>query len=309
MPHVRHPLAVADLGAVIASRPFRGKDFAETSTGQCRIMPSLARQLAPTTSTWAGEVAPHAELVAKLLAADAGLGAPPTLLTGHTRREARPAGSRKRPQKALKPVVPAQVCSDCGWEIPAGQRRCPDCHATANTTRLRDHQAASTLARQTTGKHPSARAEVRARIAAAQRAQWEARRLDIGTGYTGRSSEFRRLILPHLAGATPARLADATGLSRGYCAQIRDGRRVPHVRHWAALQLAGLRSPSRDTAPEARGRVLVVGEAQLADECGVLGQMVATTGDVVDLDRERAAAVGHEVQPQAQSRDDAMVEP
>ena len=94
--------------------------------------------------------------------------------------------------------------------------------------------------RQITGKHPSARADVRARIATAQRAHWEARDEEGGAGYTGHPSEFRRLILPRLAGRTPADLARATGLSRGYCAQIRDGKRVPHVRHWAAFQLAGL---------------------------------------------------------------------
>ena len=53
-------------------------------------------------------------------------------------------------------------------------------------------------------------------------------------------SELRRLILPRSAGVRPVELAQATGLSRGYCAQIRDGKRVRHVRHWAAFQLAGL---------------------------------------------------------------------
>lgn len=183
---------------------------------------------------------PHAELVAKMLAADAGLPAPPTLLTGDTRRKARPSSSRLRPHHSPNPAAPPQVCRDCGQEIPCGQRRCADCHATANTARIRDHQAASTLVRQTTGKHPSARADVRARIAERQRRHWQARSADAASGYGQSPSEFRRLILPRLAGATPADLARAPGLSRGYCAQIRDGRRIPHIRHWAALQLAGL---------------------------------------------------------------------
>jgi CRISPR-associated endonuclease Cas1 len=225
---------------LIAARPFRGSEFAETSTGQCRIMPSLARQLAFTTSAWGGEVAPNAELVAKLLAGDAGLPTPPTLLTGDTRRAARPGNSRTRAYQASSPTAPSQVCRDCGREIPTGRHRCAPCDAIANTERLRDHQAATTLQRRSTGTHPSARADVRTRIASAQRAHWEARRRDSGTGYTGHSSEFRRLILPRLAGTTPASLARATGLSRGYCAQIRDGKRVPHVRHWAVLQLVGL---------------------------------------------------------------------
>ena len=225
---------------LLAARPLRGSDFAETSKGQCRIMPTLARQLATTTPAWAGEVAPHAELVAKLLAADAGLATPPTILTGNTRRVARPSGSRIRPDQVPRPTVPAQACRDCGADVPAGRRRCANCHATANAARLRAHQALGILARQATGNHPSTRADVRASIAAAQRVQWQARHQDTGTGYTGHPSEFRRLILPRLAGARPGDLARATGLSRGYCAQIRDGRRVPHVRHWAAFQLAGL---------------------------------------------------------------------
>jgi CRISPR associated protein Cas1 len=119
---------------LLAARPFRGSEFGETSSGQCRIMPGLARQLASTTSTWAGEVAPHAELVAKLLGADAGLVTPPTLLTGETRRVARPGGSRTRPHRAPKPAAPTQVCRECGREVAAGQGRCAQCHATSNTS-------------------------------------------------------------------------------------------------------------------------------------------------------------------------------
>jgi hypothetical protein len=84
---------------------------------------------------------------------------------------------------------------------------------------------------------------VRERTARSQRAQWQARAAaePVG-GYTGTAAEFRRLILPRIASAKPTDLARATGLSSGYCAQIRDGRRVPHPRHWAALQLVGLTS-------------------------------------------------------------------
>jgi hypothetical protein len=63
----------------------------------------------------------------------------------------------------------------------------------------------------------------------------------VSGGFTGRQSEFQRLILPRLAGIKPGMLASAAGLSPGYCAQVRDGKRVPHLRHWAAFQLAGLK--------------------------------------------------------------------
>jgi hypothetical protein len=153
-----------------------------------------------------------------------------------------PAGSRNRAHQAPKPPALAHKCGDCGREILAGQRRCADCHATANTARLREHQAATTLRRRNTGEHPSARVEVRARVASAQRAHGEARREESASGFTGRPSEFRRLILPKLQAVTPSRLARATGLSPGYAAQIRNGTRTPHPRHWAALHLAGLQA-------------------------------------------------------------------
>ena len=70
------------------------------------------------------------------------------------------------------------------------------------------------------------------------------REASLAGGFTERPSEFQRLSLPCLRGATPAELAQATELSRGYCAQIRAGRRVPNVRHWAVFQLAGLMSES-----------------------------------------------------------------
>ena len=44
-------------------------------------------------------------------------------------------------------------------------------------------------------------------------------------------------VLPRRAGAGPL-TSPAHGALTGYCAQIRDGERVPHVRHWAAFHLA-----------------------------------------------------------------------
>jgi CRISPR-associated endonuclease Cas1 len=238
---------------LVAVRPLRANEFAETSSGQCRIMPSLARQLAFTTSTWSDEVAPHAEFVAKLLAANTGLTAPPTLLTGDNSRAARPAGSRTRSHQAPKPTEPVQVCCDCGREIRAGQRRCPDCHSAANAQRMSAVGRQEILRRNTLGQHPTQAPGVRERIAAKQREHWQARRaMPPPSGFTGQPSEFQRLILPKLAGIKPANLARATGLSAGYCAQIRDGLRVPNVRRWAAFQLAGLQLAD-DAAVQAPG--------------------------------------------------------
>ena len=49
---------------------------------------------------------------------------------------------------------------------------------------------------------------------------------------------FARRFLPKLRAVPPCVMAEATGLSEGYCSCVRRGRKVPHARHWATL--AGL---------------------------------------------------------------------
>ena len=46
---------------------------------------------------------------------------------------------------------------------------------------------------------------------------------------------FTTKILPALASVSVAAMAEATGLSRNYCATIRAGKHVPHARHFEAL--------------------------------------------------------------------------
>jgi len=48
---------------------------------------------------------------------------------------------------------------------------------------------------------------------------------------------FAQEIAPKLAAVSLARMMDATGLSRPYCAMIRRGEKVPHARHWARLRI------------------------------------------------------------------------
>jgi CRISPR-associated endonuclease Cas1 len=229
---------------LLGSRPLSRHDLVESSQGQCRLLPRLTVELAGTLTTWRRHVAPHAEMIASLLATDAGLPQPATLLTGETRRTARPSSDKTRPPRIQRPTVAAAACADCGASIRPAQNRCRSCHQVVNDERMRSQQADHVGHRRLTGEHPSGRRDVRKRIAESQRAQWAARKASAaGGGFTGRPSEFRRLVLPRLAGIESAALAEATGLSVGYCSQIRQGRRVPHVRHWAALQLLGLNHP------------------------------------------------------------------
>lgn len=223
-----------------ATRVFGLADLHETQTGQCRLLPRLARELATTAPAWTSHVAPHAEMIARTLADDAGIARSPTLLTGGTRRQSRPASNHTRPPKPATPIIRTTSCAECGTTILGGQKRCTECHATANAERLRRQQADEAARRRSAGEHPSQGQHVRDRISKTQRSQWATRKAtDPPSGFTGQPSEFRRLILPRLAGLQPRELARRTGLSAGYCAQIRDGKRVPDLRHWAAFHLAG----------------------------------------------------------------------
>jgi CRISPR-associated endonuclease Cas1 len=227
--------------SLLRDRVFSVRDFMETSHGVCRVMPPLRDVLAGTVTTWAGHVAPHVEEVARRLAGDARVPAPPTLLTGQRRRAARPASTRTRTPVPAKPAQPPRQCVECGIEIRSNRRRCDTCHQAANVARLLDQLTAETRRRREAHDHPSSRNDVRARIGAKQRAQWQRRAAaDDSDGFGYGTSGFIRLVLPRIAEVSAGELAKATGLSRGYCASIRDGKRVPHRRHWPTLQLAGL---------------------------------------------------------------------
>jgi hypothetical protein len=226
---------------LLSDRVFSLRDFMETAQGVCRVMPPFRDVLAGTVTTWAAHIAPHVEDVARRLASDAGIAGPPTLLTGQRRRAARPASDQTRPAVPTKPARPARRCVECGIEVDPNRRRCDACHRRVNDDRLVAASRAEANRRRATGEHPSARQDVRERIAASQRRRWAERRLSSDeSGFGSSPSAFVRLVLPRIAGVSPRELAVATGLSRGYCTSIRDGKRVPHRRHWAALQLAGL---------------------------------------------------------------------
>jgi len=227
---------------LLRTRVFAARDFMETAQGVCRVMPPLRDVLAGTVTTWAGHVAPHVEDVARRLADAGGIPAPPTLLTGQRRRAARPASAPTHAPVPPKPLAAPNRCADCGVEIPGGRRRCDSCHSRANAQHLARAARVEAEARQV-GGHPSSRPEVRERIAASQREQWERRQAAEPTsGFGSSPSTFRRLVLPRIQSVSSSRLAAATGLSPGYCALVRRGERIPAPRHWAALQLTGLQA-------------------------------------------------------------------
>ena len=223
---------------LLESRVFARRDFHETRRGQVRIQPPLTHHLAATTTTWAEKLAPIAEHLAHTIARGAGLRPPPTPLTSRRRRQAHsrtggpPASStspalhrraattaapRSRPANAdAATATPYRTPPECATNKP---RRTPTAKSPAAIRPSAPRfDTASAIANARTGKHVVAPSRL--------------------AGSPATRANSAGFIQPKLAGRTPSDLARATGLSPGYCAHVRDGRRVPHPRHWAAFQLA-----------------------------------------------------------------------
>jgi CRISPR-associated endonuclease Cas1 len=123
------PLVDAYLLTLLRHRTLSRRDFVETSGGNCRLRPRLARELATTAPTWATYLAPVVERTAQAIAdAAAKPFQLPTSLTGIVRRAAWAPRRRTSPRTTPKlPPLPAS-CRGCGGELPNHKRRyCDSC--------------------------------------------------------------------------------------------------------------------------------------------------------------------------------------
>jgi hypothetical protein len=226
------------LARLLASRSFAAGDFFETRQGVCRIMPTLARELARTAPHWGRLAGVVAEDVAALL--EGGTSdhtVRPTPISGRNRSAGRGAFARTRASVAPKP--PAR-CTVCGDRTPPGRDTCgSECEEEARSDALVSFAAAGTDAlanyRAAGGKPllgEGARRRIGSRSADLTAAAREWQRThewptDLGA--------FDRNILPALADVPPAVLARATGLSVAYCRQVKGGRATPHPMWWQAM--------------------------------------------------------------------------
>jgi hypothetical protein len=150
------------------------------------------------------------------------------------------ASAKTRPPVPPKPTAVSSRCADCGVEIRPGRRRCGSCHRRANDQWLARAARIEADVRRAVG-YPSSRPEVRERISASQREQWNQRRVAQPTSGFGIALNLQTAgLAPDSVGQLVT--AAATGLSPGYCALVRRGDRIPASRHWAAFQLAGLQA-------------------------------------------------------------------
>jgi CRISPR-associated endonuclease Cas1 len=222
------PAVDAFLLDLLRQRRFNRRAFFEVRDGGCRLLPLLTRELSRTASEWARKVAPVAERVATKLLAAKGPAGPGETLEGRWR-------SKKRPERFPTPLT--------GWNRKVGQagpNGGPSHQDQRRTDLTRSLEPVPGLAvvassigeankrRALTESHPTIR--------------WEEEQLPPVPDLDARDPVSRRRfvkeLLPHLRRLTTSELAEATGLSKGYCARIRLGSSIPNPRHWEALRQA-----------------------------------------------------------------------
>jgi hypothetical protein len=196
----------------------------------------LASELATTTLTWAAEVGSHTEQTGRHLSKAAGIPAPPTLLTGASRRPTRHA------QPSPVQGAPTRRHADLQGLRHVDQRRQavppramgPPTPSGSDASRAPRPQDAATPA---TTRHPDQKSGPRSPRLNALNGLPAASQTPAGSpgrhpSSAGSFSPTRRMLTtrPRERNRTIPRLR----------AQVRDGKRIPHVRHWAAFQLAGL---------------------------------------------------------------------
>ena len=225
---------------LLAERSFAADDFYETRQGVCRVTPPLARELALTAPDWGQAVGRVAEDVARLLDAGKGSKSPvPTPLSGRNRSLGRGVQRRSAVTKPRTRV--AKGCAWCGATVASGRETCSDpCLDAVNADNRPAFVAAgidSLARRRAQGLRPELSAGGRQRIAGRASATVKAaREWQRAHAWPADMAEFERTILPGLNGVPACALADATGLSVGYCRHVQRGAVRPHPMWWEAFR-------------------------------------------------------------------------
>jgi hypothetical protein len=225
---------------LLTNNTFRARDFHETRTGNCRLLPLLSCRLADTLPAWATLLGPVAEQVARTLACSRQIEQTPTLLSQRNRRAGRASlGHNVRPQAVKPPRLP--TCKTCGNRLASTDRtHCDQCLPAARAEQKAAFAASGPAAlarRRAEGRDPAhGGAASKRRSQTMRKRQLEAATWERQHANAVDPAEFEREILPRLQGVPLNRLVQATGLSLRYVSQIRRGQRVPHPRHWDGLR-------------------------------------------------------------------------
>jgi CRISPR-associated endonuclease Cas1 len=239
--------------ALLRDRIFRASDFHLGQRGNCRLLAPLTHELAETLPAWRQLIAPVAEQVAALLhEREPTVEKLPTPLTQANRRadRARRHGHTAASEQQPTAPRPEPRCKRCGGLLPARDRTyCDECLPHYQRDRYDAFIAAGRQSfdhRRKAGVDPShGGVAAERRGATMARRKREQREWDAAHGGTIADPDvFARQILPAIQALPLSDLVRATGLTHGYLSKVRRGERVPHPRHWPALQSFALRADS-----------------------------------------------------------------
>ena len=209
---------------LIEGHVFRQGDFTETRTGVCRINPPLTHHLAQTLNLWYDLVAPVVEGNIRILTNGEDTD---THLTQNNRRP------NSVPSESSRPVIVRIHCLECGAPTAASRKLCDHCRDAKRgkhrLDRLSDLRAA--------GIDPAHGGQAATQRGDTNRTHQNAVVKWNSENEKPRPEIFTTQILPGLQQVSINNMVEATGLTPGYCSFIRRGIKIPHPRHWKALEI------------------------------------------------------------------------
>jgi hypothetical protein len=244
----------------LAATAFANRDFHETAEGEVRLTHPLTAHLAHMAALWR----PACERVAAWLAQ--AFGGPVDLPAVKPGADDLPriavAGPRKRGERQLAPLprllpvptgrdlssLPAlrgslrddpvpRTCFECGRALGRKQRRFCSIACTAAFS-----TASGRIAAMRVLSEGSKQRSDTLRTANAARREWE---VDCTADRAALDRWYSTVIEPRLASIRPADMRRSLAVSLSYATLIKQGRRTPHPRHFAALaKLAGVSLPN-----------------------------------------------------------------
>jgi CRISPR-associated endonuclease Cas1 len=211
----------------VTTEPLRRADFYETGIGNCRLLSDLCAKLSETARTWGKLVAPWAEFIAQTLSS--GIQGKRVIATRLTQRNKRKVKNAVMP--TVTPPRPEHGCGNCGAKIPRGKKVCGKCWKRET---VKEFQVGRKLA-----QHPDAIAKRAETMLQHRKEIRDWKPSDLPAWLT--RDVYVNQILPALASVAKSRICSALGVSAPYSSDIKQGKVIPHRRHWQTLaELAGL---------------------------------------------------------------------